>query len=227
MTTTSSIMLRTVSRSAFGLSRHLGRDKVLNNLCSAVSVSRTSFGSEQNGRTFSERCGTEHLEDLSEPQLAVAYAYDVENGYSDDKSSNTIYSDRILGHHSFRHDVTPIRTPIPSASGVPPGRSPSSSTPYPPPSSMVTSKGAPSLRPGGGGNGRHRCPTCGTTVTFRCDYDENSFYCASCSGWFVVNPNKIQAIEEGKPGGSPYEEFMVKNGPIQGSDPEILMRHVS
>jgi ATP-dependent Clp protease ATP-binding subunit ClpX len=36
---------------------------------------------------------------------------------------------------------------------------------------------------------RHRCPKCGTFVTFRHgDFDENTFYCAACSGWFVVNP---------------------------------------
>ncbi|MGK3757803.1 MAG: putative membrane protein YgcG [Bacillariaceae sp.] len=29
---------------------------------------------------------------------------------------------------------------------------------------------------GGGGSGRHRCPKCGTTVTFKCDFEDNTFY---------------------------------------------------
>ena len=28
----------------------------------------------------------------------------------------------------------------------------------------------------GGGSGRHRCPKCGTTVTFKCDFEDNTFY---------------------------------------------------
>jgi hypothetical protein len=43
---------------------------------------------------------------------------------------------------------------------------------------------------GGGGSGRALCPKCGTRVTFQHpEFEENSFYCASCSGWFVINAN--------------------------------------
>lgn len=42
---------------------------------------------------------------------------------------------------------------------------------------------------GGGGGGRNRCPKCGTHVTFRHgDFEENTFYCATCSGWFLTAP---------------------------------------
>jgi hypothetical protein len=87
---------------------------------------------------------------------------------------------------------------------------------------------------GGGGTGRHRCPKCGATVTFRCDFEENTFYCASCSGWFFANPETIQARAAGGGNigdGSSYEEFLAKNGPKKtstpGTEPEILMQHVS
>jgi hypothetical protein len=84
---------------------------------------------------------------------------------------------------------------------------------------------------GGGGTGRHRCPKCGTTVTFRCDFEENTFYCASCSGWFVASPDTIEAnnvVDHGD--GSSYEEFLAKDGPkktASSADSDILMRHVS
>lgn len=50
----------------------------------------------------------------------------------------------------------------------------------------------------GGGNGPFRCPKCGTTVTFRergsaddnggSRIHNNCFYCAACSGWFLIQP---------------------------------------
>jgi len=39
---------------------------------------------------------------------------------------------------------------------------------------------------GGGGSGRRRCPKCGTTITFKCEDEDNTFYCASCAGWFAT-----------------------------------------
>uniref|UniRef100_A0A7S2PEW0 AAA+ ATPase domain-containing protein n=1 Tax=Leptocylindrus danicus TaxID=163516 RepID=A0A7S2PEW0_9STRA len=45
---------------------------------------------------------------------------------------------------------------------------------------------------GGGDNnnkppGKYRCPKCGTSCAFRHnEFEENTFYCATCSGWFVV-----------------------------------------
>jgi hypothetical protein len=47
--------------------------------------------------------------------------------------------------------------------------------------------GPPSGGSGGGGEGKHKCPKCGTSVTFKhADFEDNTFYCASCSGWFLV-----------------------------------------
>jgi hypothetical protein len=40
---------------------------------------------------------------------------------------------------------------------------------------------------GSGSGGRYRCPKCGSFVSFRHeDFEENTFYCATCSGWFLV-----------------------------------------
>ena len=40
---------------------------------------------------------------------------------------------------------------------------------------------------GGGGGGRIKCPKCGQHVLFQhADFEENTFYCATCSSWFLV-----------------------------------------
>jgi hypothetical protein len=67
-------------------------------------------------------------------------------------------------------------------------------TPYPPPpsaeqrqqeqqggvthlgSNPVTYRNGGGGGGSGGGSGRHRCPKCGTTVTFKCESDDNTFY---------------------------------------------------
>ena len=233
MTTTSSIILRNASRSVRALTGHIGRDKAsslrLVYRGTPSSVFQTSFSTDTDGGGVGVPSHEERLARLCEPLAAVAYADHFEDGCSDEKSSNTVESDCTLALHAVNRDVTSdgFDTMWASGSGGPSGRSPSSSTPYPPPSSMASSKGAPPLKAGGGSSGRHRCPTCGNTVTFRCDYEENNFYCASCSGWFVINPNKNLGSEDGKSDGSMYEASLSKDGSRTRSDPEILMRHVS
>lgn len=45
---------------------------------------------------------------------------------------------------------------------------------------------------GTGGSGQQRCPKCGTFVTFRHGhFEDNTFYCAACSGWFVISPDSL------------------------------------
>ena len=233
MTTTSSILLRNASRGVRALSGHVGREKASNLRLvyrgTPSSVFRTSFSTDSDGGGVAVPSHEERLVRLYEPLAAVAYADHFEDGCSDDKSSCTLEVDRTTALHAVNHDVTStgFGTSWASASGGPTGRGPSSSTPYPPPSSMASSKGAPPLKAGGGGTGRHRCPACGNTVTFRCDYEENNFYCASCSGWFVINPNKNMGTEDGKSDGNMYDASLSKDGSRTMSDREILMRHVS
>jgi len=57
-----------------------------------------------------------------------------------------------------------------------------------------------STKGSGGGSGGHRCPKCGAHVTFQSSststnnknaLQSNCFYCASCSGWFLIQPNLV------------------------------------
>jgi predicted RNA-binding Zn-ribbon protein involved in translation (DUF1610 family) len=229
MATQTSNILKYATRGARTLTEHFGRRQVTTNLLCAkgISVSR-NFGTRQNdGFLISEK---DEFAANPEPLLAYAYAYDYDDGEEDGSmnSANTFSSTARSARGATIYDVTNRRSggPLASAGGGPPdSRGPSSSAPYPPPSSMASGKGR---NIGGGGNGRHRCPKCGTTVTFRCDYEENTFYCASCSSWFAVSPSTIMSREEEKgEDGSPYEEFMGKTRPRNVAEPEIMMRHVS
>ena len=76
---------------------------------------------------------------------------------------------------------------------------------------------------GGSGSGRHRCPKCGTHVTFRHgDFEENTFYCATCSGWFLITPHTI----EGKESAHSTDGLPESERPPKTQDPQILMQHV-
>eukprot|EP00985_Skeletonema_marinoi_P011679 scaffold5559_cov193-Skeletonema_marinoi.AAC.7 len=53
---------------------------------------------------------------------------------------------------------------------------------------------------GGGGHSHHRCPKCGASVTFQDSsknkgMQNNCFYCAACSGWFLVKPTNSSTME--------------------------------
>lgn len=121
--------------------------------------------------------------------------------------------------------------------------------PYPPPSSaeLEGELGGKAFRKGsgGGGGGRYRCPKCGTDVTFKCDFEDNTFYCATCAGWFAgrspidattTRPSNVQRQQPpSRNDGTIYEEFIAKDmrnnqqkGPSENvSEQEIIMRHVS
>lgn len=227
-------MIRSASRGARVLTEHLGRQQAsslrLNCRVTTSAIgSRTSFSTRECDDVFTPLSGHATFREYPQPLPAVAYVYDYDEGHENDMEESTKRSSISKDQYSVRNDVASrgLDMPLSSAAGGSSGRGPSSVTPYPPPSSMVSAKGGPARKVGGGGSGRHRCPKCGTTVTFRCDYEENTFYCASCSGWFVINPNTVMVTEDDKVDGSPYEEFMARNGPRRTADPEILMRHVS
>ena len=60
--------------------------------------------------------------------------------------------------------------------------------------------GGPPNGGGGGGHSHHNCPKCGATVTFQDNkgMQNNCFYCAACSGWFLVKPNNTMEMDESK-----------------------------
>jgi hypothetical protein len=183
------------------------------------------------------------------PEPLPAVAYDYEDPYDDEtdhettlNSSSEPGSGRFSAQHhhhgvnssKFLHDVTSRKwsnSEILSATraGSSSGRGQTTSTTYPPPSSVnpTTTKAAP--RKYGGGGGRHRCPKCGTHVTFRHgDFEENTFYCATCSGWFVANDNTIMGEGADKGDGSPYDEFVAKKGTKNHPEEHhIVMQDVS
>jgi len=178
----------------------------------------------------------------SVPQPALALAYDYYDCEDDDYDPPANYED------SRRHEF------YASSSNRPPNppSGTSASSPYPSPMTDFDGKQAvPTRRTGGGGGGgggggRHRCPKCGTFVTFRHgDFDENTFYCAACSGWFVISPNTtITASEQqhqqpgdgsgnapGGGGGASYQELLEQrvretNPYKPKEDPQVLMRHI-
>lgn len=59
---------------------------------------------------------------------------------------------------------------------------------------------------------------CGTFVTFRHgDFDENTFYCAACSGWFVINPGTTITDKN-------IDDLLEKRKHVE--DPQVLMQHI-
>jgi len=76
----------------------------------------------------------------------------------------------------------------------------------------------------GGGTGRYRCPKCGTHVTFRHgDFEENTFYCATCSGWFLVTPTTAASNSSS----NSEEHFVPQSNGMDGSKrSDILMEHI-
>lgn len=104
---------------------------------------------------------------------------------------------------------------IESASNMRSGSTPASS-PYPPPSGRKMGNN-------NGGGGRHRCPKCGTFVTFRhTDFDENTFYCAACSGWFVVSPGVPMTASDH----DEKETGAYTDKPKTHADPNFVMQHI-
>jgi predicted RNA-binding Zn-ribbon protein involved in translation (DUF1610 family) len=248
MSTTTSMMFRSASRRARSLAERVGRD------ASHVRSRQAPLGSGKKVM-FSTRDGdsggilaeSHQFTQHPIPLPAVAYAYyDDDDDYEYDDGSGSISTVEALNIHfgvsnplsqqdvnsmssSAYHDATFGNTTdanviFGSSIGNTAGRG-SSSKPYTTGESTTSTTSRKFAR--GGGGGRHRCPKCGTTVTFRCDFEENTFYCASCSGWFVANPNTIVSIDSKDKGdGSVYEEFMARNGAKRPEDPKILMRHV-
>ena len=174
---------------------------------------------------------------FQEPQLSLAYTYDCyddeeDNHHHDD---NNNISDDHKRHTILAGDITFVPASKPNLN--------SPNTPnYNIPKRNLSGGGGPPTSGGGGngstgggggttgsggGNGKHKCPKCGMSVTFKHgDFEENTFYCATCSGWFLVKGSEKEASLP-----FAYDEF---NKEEKGSTkqkkvvrPQILMSHVS
>jgi len=90
----------------------------------------------------------------------------------------------------------------------------------------------------GGGGGRQKCPKCGTFVTFcHVEFEENTFYCAACSGWFLISQENRSVETDTNPGttssslGNMSEldgtnSTQKKRQNYTPSSPQILMEHI-
>jgi hypothetical protein len=176
--------------------RSVRRHNIANVPC---SVSQVRFlNDDGSGKPSSEFVGDQTIKrgslfrfpPIPQPMPAVAFDYDDDWGDSDgdgSNGSNVSQMDLNLLHAS---DVTGDVDPISLVTGQQ-GRNLASGTnkPYPAPPTSVDRNGKPiaaTRKAGGGGGGRHRCPKCGTYTIFSHNEFGNSFYCATCSGWFTA-----------------------------------------
>lgn len=210
-------------------------------VCGSLGISRTTAYSQAYAtegsqiflkKNFSTFHGSkEQTADTSRvdpvPLPAVAYDYIIDYDEYEGDSSSTEKIKFSSSGDAGQYDVTRsknILTPIgfKEISHSSTGRRISA-----PPISRPSGDQLPTSRRsagggGGGGTGRYRCPKCGTHVTFRHgDFDENTFYCATCSGWFLVTPNTVTAGDRSSNG----EDFAPQNSSIE-KRPELIMEHV-
>jgi hypothetical protein len=169
---------------------------------------------------------------IPEPLPALAYDYDYDYDYDCRYDSN----DTSYGTNSSLTSTTAGNVTFVPATG------PSVTSPNEPNYSISRRKlsggGGPPTgggggSSGGGGNGKHKCPKCGMSVTFKHgDFEENTFYCATCSGWFLVK----NTVEKGEPqnpalAASTYDEFkedrVASDKQRKIVRPQIVMQHVS
>jgi len=159
-----------------------------------------------------------HCYGIPEPALAIAYDYD---DYDVDKAKQRPTTDATrLPDDRHSRSITSM------------AKSTSTGNKSNPPPSLVPpsmQRRNVSLGGGGGGGGgrggRLKCPKCGMTVTFKHgDFEENTFYCATCSGWFMVQ----DAIDEG--GGKRLTEKASVGGvTVKGmriDPPSFVMQHI-
>lgn len=228
--TASALMLRSATRKALTATDRAGKKWL-------ASTSRSwSRAAEFSTKTGDDITGGSDSLIHPVPLPAVAYDYEDDDYEVEGDTRNTVTSFTALTSDKSK---TPrvLNTLDPQSSvlvtgALKDGRGPTMSNPYPAPSSIGSKTAGPIRKVGsggGGGNGsnlRPDCPKCGATVTFRCDFEENTYYCASCSGWFVANPSTILG-KDGKihDGGSVYDEFIAKTG--GGRKQDMMMRRVS
>ena len=224
--------------------------------------STSSAASDRHARSHSV-----HLA-ASMPQPAVAVAYDYYPDFDDVDCNDDDEEDGLRGHASSRASFCSVgvrganssshvgistnsydddyshrnRPSLPRAFGGLTPPPPPISSPRPIIGSTTRSGGSGGGGGGGGGSGtgRHRCPKCGNVAVFsHGEFEENTFYCAACSGWFLVSPQREAAESTGgakhprqpppppPPSPSPSPSPSPRFGDPSKDDPRISMQHVS
>jgi hypothetical protein len=234
-----SIMLRKAAASAAATSQKL-------TLCTSSLVSRTNSASlslvsrgnvQAVGATGSARCyhidaSDDHhalMDSLPVPALAIAYDYQDYDDDDDDEDNDAQNITSKYGDNSTMNSLSSTSSSSfsqmrkASGGGGPPSGGGSG---------------------GGGGDGKQKCPKCGMSATFKhSDFEESAFYCATCSGWFLVKDGSISATGGVAASGGGAGASSQKNvGRVYGafkdtttagsndkkaSSPKILMQHVS
>jgi ATP-dependent Clp protease ATP-binding subunit ClpX len=210
------------------------------------SCINSTIGNNSSSRYYSNGtylCDTSNVPYLGNPipvpSLAYAYAYDYDD-YDYDDDNDDDYDDngrrRIEDHrksksnsNSNSNSSNSRRMVVTSQWREGGGRTTMTTT-----TSSTTSNPQRNHRKvggggfgggGGGGSIRHKCPKCGKFVTFRHgEFEENTYYCATCSGWFLITPpihNNDPFMESHRP-----PDTTTNNSNTTTNNNNILMQHI-
>ena len=208
------------------LTTTIGRTVVKNTARLSIVAQNVAARGSKTAKLSTSR-GSATFTNFPEPLPALAYAYDCQ--YDDDPFDNADNFKTNAGSFEPPQDTTSMAGNVKFVKAtVPSVTSPNT------PNYNVSNRKLSGGGGGGGGNGKHKCPKCGAlSVTFKHgDFEENTFYCATCSGWFLVkNAEKSDASQNSAFAGSTYDEFKEDKGSNskqrKNSRPQILMTHVS
>mmetsp|Transcript_5251 Transcript_5251/g.7980 ORF Transcript_5251/g.7980 Transcript_5251/m.7980 type:complete len:788 (-) Transcript_5251:449-2812(-) len=130
--------------------------------------------------------------------------------------------------HNHTDSTEPTTNRIPT---VPPSHLSSSSSSFHGTLSTPHTHAIRRMGSGGGGSGgnggRYRCPKCGTHVTFRHgDFEENTFYCATCSGWFLITPSTEQQQQRNVAIDPRLANKTTGAGTNTTTDPQFVMQYI-
>ena len=211
------------------LTTTLGRSVVKHTTRLSTLTQNVTVRGSQAAKLSTSR-GNSGFINIAEPVPALAYAYDCQ--YDDDAFDNADTFETNTGSFEVTTDATSMAGNIKFVKATGPSLTSPNTPNYNATNRKLSGGGGPPSG-GGGGNGKHKCPKCGMSVTFKHgDFEENTFYCATCSGWFLVkNAEKSDASLNSAFSASTYDEFKEDKGSGSKqrkiSRPQILMTHVS
>mmetsp|Transcript_12241 Transcript_12241/g.20275 ORF Transcript_12241/g.20275 Transcript_12241/m.20275 type:complete len:712 (+) Transcript_12241:154-2289(+) len=204
------LVARSAKKSMIAASRNLGKSSA-----AVFSSQKKNFHSSLQRLDEHKDSNTFNIP-IPEPLPALAYDY---SSYEEEEASLSDY----LHVDNFPNDDVTSRstwedTSISQNKSVGGSRIASTRTTFVPPSNLPLPT---KRRSSGGGSkssgGRFRCPKCGNSVTFsHSEFESNTFYCATCSGWFLVAPDTITGKDD---------ETLLTGTDGTKQDAEILMQH--
>lgn len=203
------LVARSAKKSMIAASRNLGKSSAV------LSLQKKNFHSSFQRLDEHKDSNTFNMP-IPEPLPALAYDY---SSYEEEEAS---LSDYLHVDNFPNDDVTRGSTwedtSISQNKSVGGSRIATTRTTLVPPSTLpLPTRRRSSVGGSGSSGGRSRCPKCGNSVTFsHSEFESNTFYCATCSGWFLVTPGTITGKDDTLSRGT--------DGTKQ--DAEILMQHI-